>query len=239
MGVPKAALEWHGSTLLRRVAGLVGRVAGPVVVVRAPGQALPALPPGASVAEDAREGVGPLEALRAGLAALGPDAEAAYVCAVDMPLLHPAAVGRALAALGGGADAAVPRAGGRAHPLAAAYRLSALPAAEGLLARDRRSMRDLLDSLRVAWVLEDPALLRNLNDAADYAAARALPPPRVRVAIDGGPPAPRPAATLAAAAGGHGLGRFRVVLNGVPVDADPELPLAEGDLVQLRTVSGG
>ena len=33
MGSPKAALEWHGSTLLRRVAGIVGRaVDGPVVV---------------------------------------------------------------------------------------------------------------------------------------------------------------------------------------------------------------
>jgi molybdenum cofactor guanylyltransferase len=45
MGTPKAALEWHGSTLLRRIAGIVGRaVEGPVVVVRAPGQELPGLP---------------------------------------------------------------------------------------------------------------------------------------------------------------------------------------------------
>jgi CTP:molybdopterin cytidylyltransferase MocA len=29
MGSAKAALEWHGSTLLRRVAAIVGRVAGP------------------------------------------------------------------------------------------------------------------------------------------------------------------------------------------------------------------
>src|SRR5215213_7709623 len=47
MGTPKAALEWHGSTLLRRVVGVVARsVDGPVVVVRAPGQQLPALPGG-------------------------------------------------------------------------------------------------------------------------------------------------------------------------------------------------
>ena len=40
MGTPKAALEWHGSTLLRRVVGLVGRsVDGPVIVVCAPGGA--------------------------------------------------------------------------------------------------------------------------------------------------------------------------------------------------------
>ena len=46
MGTPKAALEWHGSTLLRRTVGILARVTdGPVVVVRAPGQELPALPP--------------------------------------------------------------------------------------------------------------------------------------------------------------------------------------------------
>jgi molybdopterin-guanine dinucleotide biosynthesis protein A len=77
MGAPKAGLEWHGSTLLGHVVALVGRGAGPVVVVRAPGQALPALPAGVRVVEDAREGRGPLEGLRAGLRALGPAVEAA------------------------------------------------------------------------------------------------------------------------------------------------------------------
>ena len=50
MGRPKANLEWHGSTLLHRVTGIVGRaVDGPVVVVRAPDQELPELPPGVRV----------------------------------------------------------------------------------------------------------------------------------------------------------------------------------------------
>ncbi|MEA2301885.1 MAG: molybdenum cofactor guanylyltransferase, partial [Solirubrobacteraceae bacterium] len=32
MGAPKACLEWHGSTLVRRVAGILGRTLdGPVV----------------------------------------------------------------------------------------------------------------------------------------------------------------------------------------------------------------
>src|SRR5918911_5539062 len=93
MGSPKAALEWHGSTLLRRISGIVGRaVDGPVVVVRAPGQELPALPPGVEVVEDAREGRGPLQGLAAGLAAIGERAEAAYVSSTDAPLLHPAFV---------------------------------------------------------------------------------------------------------------------------------------------------
>jgi molybdenum cofactor guanylyltransferase len=61
MGTPKAALEWHGSTLLRRTAGILSRVAeGPVIVVRAPGQDLPDLPPGVEVVDEPREGVGPV-----------------------------------------------------------------------------------------------------------------------------------------------------------------------------------
>src|SRR5688500_11143072 len=94
MGRPKAALEWHGTTLLERVVGVVGRVVdGPVVVVRAPGQELPPLPPGVALATDAREGRGPLQGLAAGLEAVGGDAERAYVSSTDVPLLHPAFVG--------------------------------------------------------------------------------------------------------------------------------------------------
>src|ERR1700755_2884271 len=67
MGSPKAALEWHGSTLLRRVTGLLARwVDGPVVVVRAPGQELPNLDPAIEVVADAREGRGPLQGLAGG-----------------------------------------------------------------------------------------------------------------------------------------------------------------------------
>ena len=78
MGTPKAALEWHGSTLLRRVASVLGRVVdGPVIVVRAPGQALPELPPTVELVEDPREGLGPLQGLAAGLAAAADRAEVA------------------------------------------------------------------------------------------------------------------------------------------------------------------
>ena len=60
MGTPKAALEWHGSTLLRRTVGIVARATdGPVVVVRASGQDLPDLPKGTRVVDDPRDGKGP------------------------------------------------------------------------------------------------------------------------------------------------------------------------------------
>ena len=35
MGAPKALLDWHGGTLVRRVSGILQRVADPVVVVHA------------------------------------------------------------------------------------------------------------------------------------------------------------------------------------------------------------
>ena len=233
MGTAKAALEWHGSTLLRRVAGIVGRAAGPVVVVRAPGQKLPALPAEVRVVDDAREGRGPLQGLLAGLEALDRAVEVVYVSSVDAPLLDPHFVRRVLAAVGPGADAAVPRGAGRHHPLAAAYRTTVRPVVARLIAADRRRMEDLLAALRVTWLdVGEPEGLRNLNEPADYAAARALPPPPVRVALDG-TVRPVRAATLAAAAPGLDLARLSVVLNGEPVGADPELPLAAGDVVEL------
>src|SRR5580765_5074452 len=95
MGAPKAALEWHGSTLLYRAAALLARVVdGPVVVVAAPGQQLPELPAGVPVVEDPVEGLGPMRGIATGLAAVADLAPAAFVCATDMPFLHPAFVNR-------------------------------------------------------------------------------------------------------------------------------------------------
>ncbi len=136
MGTPKAALEWHGSTLLRRTAGILSRVTdGPVVVVRAPGQALPPLPPGTEVVEDPREGLGPVQGIAAGLAALDGRAEIAFVSSTDMPFLHPAFVRRVLRAAQEGADVGLPVARGYPQPLAAAYRTALAPVAARLVER--------------------------------------------------------------------------------------------------------
>src|ERR1700677_4316500 len=122
MGTPKAALEGHGSALLRRTAGILLRVAdGPVVVVRAPGQPLPELPSAVEVVDDPREGLGPVQGLAAGLAAVAGRAEIAFVCSTDMPFLHPAFARRVLRAAAEGPDVALPVARGYPQPLAAAY----------------------------------------------------------------------------------------------------------------------
>ncbi|MGH2780277.1 MAG: NTP transferase domain-containing protein [Thermoleophilaceae bacterium] len=266
MGRPKAALEWHGSTLLQRVVGIVGRVVdGPVVVVRAPGQQLPALPPGAAIATDAREGRGPLQGLAAGLEAVGDGAERAYVSSTDVPLLHPAFVRRVLrVAELEGADVALPVAHGFRHPLAAAYRTALLPTVERLIAEDRMKPAFLFEEAQVHQLDEDELLrdrelaeadpellsLSNLNDPDDYDRARSRSAPAVTVrcfgalARNGGghEPVPVHAATLAAAAAATGVALDRHVvaaLNGDQISRNPEYPLAAGDAVAFLAADAG
>jgi len=237
MGRPKATLDWHGSTLARRAVGIVGRVIdGPVIVVRAAGQELPALPAGVEVADDARDARGPLQAIAAGLAAVGDRADAAFVCGVDAPLLHPALIAAVIGALAADEqlDVVLPVAHGFPHPLAAAYRTTVAAHVDALLAQDVLGTRPLLQRCRVrrldeAALLADPAVaehdpqldsLLNLNEPAEYAAARARPAPLVSVVGDGDVHA----ATLATA--GEGTAK----LNGVTV-SDPQEPLVAGDVL--------
>jgi molybdopterin-guanine dinucleotide biosynthesis protein A len=266
MGTPKAALEWHGSTLLRRIAGIVARsVDGPVVVVRAPGQVLPALPDGVEVVEDAREGRGPLQGLAAGLAAVRERAPAAYASSTDVPLLHPRFIRRVLAALDDDVDVVLPHVGGFPHPLAAVYRTELVDTVERLNAEHRMRPAFLYEACRVrrldaAALLEDPALaaldpdldsVLNLNERGDYEAARARPAPEVTVRVFGAlrrlgtigaDPALVPAATLGEAAGASGLtldGHIVAALNGDQITRDPEAPLAPGDTVSFLAADAG
>jgi molybdopterin-guanine dinucleotide biosynthesis protein A len=266
MGRPKAALEWHGSTLLQRVVGIVGRVVeGPVVVVRAPGQELPELPGEVVVTTDAREGRGPLQGLAAGLAAVTDGAERAYVSSTDVPLLHPAFVAVVLrAAEREDVDVALPVAHGFRHPLAAAYRTALLPAVEALIAEDRMKPAFLFERARVRELDEaellrdrelaeaDPELLSllNVNDPAEYDGARARSAPAVTVrrfgalARNGGghEPVPVRAATLGAAAAAAGVeldGHVVAALNGDQISRDPGYPLAAGDTVSFIAADAG
>jgi len=256
MGTPKAALEWHGSTLLRRTLGVLARVVdGPVLVVRAAGQVLPALPARVEVVEDPAEGLGPLQGIAAGLAALAGRAEVAFVSSTDLPFLHPEFVRRVLGALGPDVDVALPQARGYPQPLAAAYRVSLAPLVADLVAAgDLRPAflftRCATVRLDDAALLADPALaaadpqldsVLNVNAPDDYAAARERPAPEITVQRYGalasnghrGPRAAR-AATLVGAATAAGLELDRHVvaaLNGDQISRDGEVPLVAGDTV--------
>ncbi len=175
MGVPKWALPFGPEPMLRRVARLLAQAADEVIVVAAPNQTLPDLAAPVRLVHDRWEGRGPLEGLRAGLAALSPGCQAAYATGCDAPLLAPAFVRRMFELLGDD-EIAVPDSGGHAHPLSAAYRCSVLPAIDRLLAADRLRMTDLFESVPTRKVLPrelldiDPELatLRNFNSPAEY-----------------------------------------------------------------------
>jgi molybdopterin-guanine dinucleotide biosynthesis protein A len=280
MGMSKAALEWHGSTLLRRTVGIISRVTGgPVVVVRAPGQALPALPPHIEVVDDPREGLGPVQGLAAGLAAVADRAEIAFVSSTDLPFLHPAFVRRVLRAMLDGADVGLPLVRGYPQPLAASYRTALAPVAERLAAQHRLRPAFLFEACTVARLGEDalradPVLAAldpeldsvvNINEPADYQAARERPAPEVMIqrsgSLAGGGRGPRlvRAATVAGAASAAGLqfgGPAVAVLNGGQVRAeqvtggqgpdgqvvmdgqvvtDGQTPLVTGDTVFFRS----
>jgi molybdopterin-guanine dinucleotide biosynthesis protein A len=265
MGRPKANLEWHGSTLLHRVTGIVGRaIGGPLVVVRAPDQELPALPPGVRVVDDRAEGRGPLQGLAAGLAAIGGEADVAYVSSTDVPLLHPAFVRAVVrAANSEDVDVALPIVHGFRHPLAAAYRTSLVPAVEDLIAENRMRPAFLFERTRVRELGEedllrdaelaeaDPELLSvlNLNEPDDYERARARAAPSVTVRRFGTlatnlgrEPISIRAATLEAAARAAGVALDRHVVaavNGDQITRHPELPLAGGDEVAFLAADAG
>ena len=178
MGSPKALLAFGAETMLQRIVRLLDTVVAPVVVVAAPGQPLPGLPRGVTVARDEREGRGPLEGLRAGLKALPETVDAAYVTSCDVPLLVPGFV-RRMVELAAGHDVAVLETDGFAHPLAAVYRRRTLPHVEALLAADRLRPVFLFEAARTRRVAPrdvadvDPELLtlRNVNSPEDYAEA--------------------------------------------------------------------
>lgn len=176
MGAPKCALDFGGEPLLARVARAVAVVAGPLVVVAAPGQELPTIPTPHEVVRDGEEGRGPLEGLVAGLEALGGRADAVFVASCDMPFLTAAVVTDVLSKLGATDLCIVPRTDGHRHPLAAAYRVRpAIAAARELLAANELSLRGLLDRLQAKAFDADPHPLTNVNTPQQYTSAlRAL-----------------------------------------------------------------
>jgi molybdenum cofactor guanylyltransferase len=179
MGRDKATLPFGPELMLQRVVGGAVDVEN-IVVVGAPDQPLPELPPGVAVAHDATEFRGPLQGLATGLSALGDRVDAAYATGCDVPLLVPAFVNLMFESLGGH-QIVVPCDSEYHHPLAAVYRPGILAKIQALLAAERLRPRFLFDlvSTREIPVNElrvvDPQLLtfKNLNCPEDYLSALA------------------------------------------------------------------
>jgi molybdopterin-guanine dinucleotide biosynthesis protein A len=247
MGAAKAALEWHGSTLLRRVTGVVGRaVDGPVIVVCAPGQVLPALDPRVLVHVDPEEGRGPMMGLAVGLAAAAEHASVAFVCSTDLPFLHSAFVTAVLrgfdSAPEASLDVVLPYVGGYRQPMAAGYRTDLVPRIEKLIEVQRMRPAHLFAEVTVCQLDEaalladarlagaDPELdsVLNVNTPDDYRAARARPAPEVVVERFG---------VLATQGGGRGPVRVRAATLGAAAE-QAGLALDEHDRHILAAING-
>jgi molybdopterin-guanine dinucleotide biosynthesis protein A len=254
MGADKATLDWHGVSLLRRTVEAV-RAAGadPVVVAAAAGQALEGiLPPGVQIERD-RPGVGPLLGMAQGLAVLRERVDVAFVCATDLPLLHPRFVRAVVSELRSGVDVAVPVLGGRSHPLTAAYRTCLADEVAGAIATGERRVHAVVEKLAAVRLDEarlradpgvaecDPLLesVLNVNSEQEYARARLRPPPRVEVRRAVGLAEELRgvhAWTLHAAVNLAGWPLDSAAVNGRVVPTQTPWPLFAGDVVALGPV---
>jgi molybdopterin-guanine dinucleotide biosynthesis protein A len=205
-----------------------------------------------------------MQGVAVGLAAVAGEAETAFVTSTDLPFLHPAFVHRVLEVLQASpADVALPFARGYRQPLAAAYRIGLAGLIAKLLTEgeDRPGQVYRHCEVRVveeAELLADADLARldpdldsvfNVNEPADYAAARARPAPQIVVECFGalvGADRPRKqtvaAATLGSAADAVGLAldaHVVAALNGDRITRDPGLPLVTGDAIAFLSADAG
>jgi molybdenum cofactor guanylyltransferase len=199
MGRDKAMLPFGPELMLQRVARLVGEAVDlrNLVVVAAPNQSVPELPPEVTIVRDPLEFRGPLQGLATGFSRIGDRFDAVYATACDVPLLVPTFALRMFRLLDD-YEIAVPFDGEHHHSLAAVYRPRVLSKIEALLAADRLRPRFLFDEVRTREVPVDelrdvdPRLdtLKNLNRYEDYLAALAAAgfgmPPEDRKAGESG-----------------------------------------------------
>jgi molybdopterin-guanine dinucleotide biosynthesis protein A len=154
-GMDKPALVVRGRTLLDTAIDACADAADIVVV----GPQRPTVRPVRWTREDP-PGSGPLAALAAGLDAVPADVEVVVVLAADLPGVTPELAHRLVDACRAGdtQGGAVVDDAGHIQPLVACYRVDALVAALNRVGDPRnRSMRSLLDQLRIVPIRDDAA----------------------------------------------------------------------------------
>lgn len=181
MGRDKLTLEVGDQPLVERVYRVLAPRCGEVLVVGMPSAAVADdLLPGARRVSDLRPGrKGPLAGIEAGLAAARYDR--VFVAAGDMPFIPGHLVDFLLDLVScPNVLAAVPRYGGRLHPLCAAYDRALLPALRAVFDRGVRAVHEFLAQPEGVRLLEnlggfgDPEVfLMNVNTPADLRRARA------------------------------------------------------------------
>ena len=263
MGVPKAALEWHGSTLLRRTCGVLQRAG------LQPGRRGPRARAGAAAAAGrasrwsttrARGSVR-CRASPSGWPRSADRADVAFVCSTDLPFLHAELVRRVLR------PSTIPSTASRSTSCcrwrAATRSRSRRPTGPGWrrwwppwsrpTGCGRRSSSRTPTVLRLDddALLADPALraadptlesVVNVNERADYDAARARPAPEVTVECFGvlatrsgrgraGLPGPRPSGPRPVRSTWSSTGTSWPRSTATRPAGTRELPLMAGDTV--------
>ncbi len=150
MGRSKAALDIGGAPLLTRVVGRLRQAVQDVIIVGQPD--LQSLVPGVPVLPDLHPGRGPLSGLESALAAAaGQSATSVFVVACDMPFVSPRLI-RHMADLVEAqptAQVIILRSAHGLEYLHALYAVNCLPAIRARLDSGSRSLRGLLDELRI------------------------------------------------------------------------------------------
>lgn len=176
MGRPKEWLPIGDEALLQRVVRIILCRASPVIVSAAPNQLLPDLPRSVEVTRDLQAGLGPLQGIATGLAAISGRTEWVFVTATDCPLLQPSWIDRLLE-LSAGVDLVLPRVDGFDQPLSALYRPeTVLPAVTRLLSQGVGRLSLIREEVRTRVVTMeelvdvDPSFLtlKNINHREDY-----------------------------------------------------------------------
>ena len=174
-GRDKLAEPIDGTPLLDHAIAAV-RALTDVIVVVGSAETDPSLLDGVTLIHDERPFEGPLVALAAGLAVVGPDVDRVILVGGDMPTLVPAVLGRLIAALGNHATAAILEVDGPPAilPMALATE-SAGVAARRLVGAGERRLGALLEDLDVRviplteWRFDDPdgRTLRDIDAPSD------------------------------------------------------------------------
>jgi molybdenum cofactor guanylyltransferase len=182
MGRDKALLELDGETLIARTVRIVGTVAQPVKVIGGPAERF--APFCFNVLEDDFPGAGPLGGIATALRATTADWNLILAC--DLPHITCEWLAYlANRARNSSADAVIPVSEHGSEPLCAMYRQSCEPVARAAVAENHLRVQDFVAALKNAGRLEtvenaewkrfdsDGNLFKNMNQPADYEAAKA------------------------------------------------------------------
>jgi molybdopterin-guanine dinucleotide biosynthesis protein A len=177
MGADKAWLKLGNRSLIENIVGLLEPLFGRLRIIANEPERFGSLH--IPVQRDLYPGSGPLGGIHAALSTT--HSEAVFIAACDFPFLNPEFIGSLVKRLEDH-DCVVPRIGGRAVPVCAAYSARCLPAVEKQIDRGSLKTVGFLNEVDTRWVTDqelkrlDPEglALTNLNTPEDYEKAKVL-----------------------------------------------------------------